>query len=198
MARAIEADPKALDAELARVAKQLSNLLNLGAETGDKAILDKIRELEARVAELREQKAAWVERVALKKRLLTIDTSDIRTMLSINGLELREGAGVFYLLSESEERRVDAGDLRRVLHTLVDRVELDPKTRKLTVHYRLNVRPTGVKLASPRDSNPGYRRERATHVSSSMRLVRQASAWRVGKNGRAAVAEERWQALDRR
>jgi hypothetical protein len=36
-AHAIEADPKALDAELGKVSKQLSNLLNLGAESGDKA-----------------------------------------------------------------------------------------------------------------------------------------------------------------
>ena len=75
-------------------------------------------------------------------------------MLTINGLELREGGGVFYLLSESEERRLDAGELRRVLHTLVDRVKLEPKTRELTLHYRLNVKPTGVKLASPRGFEP--------------------------------------------
>ena len=75
-------------------------------------------------------------------------------MLTINGLELREGGGVFYLLSESEERRLDAGELRRVLHTLVDRVELDPKTRELSLHYRLNVKATGVKLASPRGLEP--------------------------------------------
>ena len=75
-------------------------------------------------------------------------------MVSINGLELREGGVVFYLLGESEERRLDASELRRVLHTLVDRVVLDPKTRELTVHYRLNVRPTGVKLASPRGFEP--------------------------------------------
>ena len=91
MARAIEADPKALDAELERVAKQLSNLLNLGPQSGDKALLDKIRELEVRAAELREQKVAWAERAALKERLLTIDADEIRSMLSINGLELREG-----------------------------------------------------------------------------------------------------------
>jgi hypothetical protein len=75
-------------------------------------------------------------------------------MLTINGLALREGGGVFYLLSESEERRLDAGELRRVLHTLVDRVELDPKTRELSLHYRLNVKPTGVKLASQRGLEP--------------------------------------------
>ena len=150
MARAIEADPKALDAEVGRVGKQLTNLLNLGAESGDKALLDKIRELEVRAAELREQKVAWAERAALKKRLLTIDADDIRSMLSINGLELREGGGAFYLLGEPEERRLDAGELRRVLHTLVDRVELNPKTREFTLRYRLNVKSTGVRLASPR------------------------------------------------
>ena len=62
---------------------------------------------------------------------------------------------MFY--SESEERRLDAGELRRVLHPLVDRVELDPKTRELTPHYRLNVELTGVELATPRgfDHNSG-------------------------------------------
>ena len=110
--------------------------------------------LRCRAAELREQKAAWAERAALKERLRTIDTDDIRTMLSINGLELREGGGAFYLLGESEERRLSTDELRRVMHTLVDRVVLDPKTRELTVHYRLNVKPTGVKLASPRGFEP--------------------------------------------
>ena len=75
-------------------------------------------------------------------------------MLAINGLELREGGGVFYLLSVSEERRLDGGEVRRMLHTLVDRVELDPRTRELTLRYRLPVRPTGVKLASPRGFEP--------------------------------------------
>jgi len=92
-------------------------------------------------------------------------------MLSINGLELREGGGAFYLLGEPEERRLDAGELRRVLHTLVDRVELDPKTRELTVHYRLNMKPTGVKVASPRgfEHNSG-----AVLVASSGTLPRRA------------------------
>jgi hypothetical protein len=45
----------------------------------------------------------------------------IYTMLAINGLELREGGGAFYLLGESEERRLDAGELRRVLHTYAGR-----------------------------------------------------------------------------
>ena len=94
------------------------------------------------------------QRIRTEEALLTIDTDEIRTMLAINGLELREGGGMFYLLSESEDRRLDAGELRRVLHTLVDRVELDPKTRELTLRYRLNVMPTGVKVASPRGFEP--------------------------------------------
>ena len=75
-------------------------------------------------------------------------------MLTINGLELREGGGMFYLLGQPEEQRLDAGQLRRVLHTLLDRVELDPKTRELTLRYRLAVKRTGVKLASPRGFEP--------------------------------------------
>ena len=75
-------------------------------------------------------------------------------MLRCRAAELREGGGAFYLLGESEERRLSTDELRRVMHTLVDRVVLDPKTRELTVHYRLNVKPTGVKLASPRELEP--------------------------------------------
>ena len=144
------ADPQALDAELDKVSKQLSNLLNLAAETGDKAILDRIRQTEARAAELREQKAAWAERAALKKQLQTIDADDVRELLILNGVELRDGGGTFQLLGSSEEHRLDAGQLRRVLSTLLDRVELEPRTRELTLRYRLNVKPTGVKLASRR------------------------------------------------
>jgi hypothetical protein len=90
----------------------------------------------------------------VNERRLTIDADDMRTMVAINGLKLRDGGGAFYLPGESEERRLDAGELRRVLHTLIDRVVLDPTTRERTVHYRLNVRPAGVKLASPRGFEP--------------------------------------------
>ena len=61
-------------------------------------------------------------------------------MLRCRAAELREGGGAFYLLGESEERRLSTDELRRVMHTLVDRVVLDPKTRELTVQCpcRLN------------------------------------------------------------
>jgi hypothetical protein len=43
-------------------------------------------------------------------------------------------------------------ELRRVLTSLVERIELDPKTRDFTIKYRLPV--TGVKVASPRGFEP--------------------------------------------
>ena len=47
-------------------------------------------------------------------------------MVPTRGRPHYQGTLVFYLLGESEERRLDAGELRRVLHTVVDRVVLDP------------------------------------------------------------------------
>jgi hypothetical protein len=38
--------------------------------------------------------------------------------------------------------------LRQVLTTLVERIDLDPKTLTFEIHYRLPI--TGVKVASPR------------------------------------------------
>ena len=154
MARAIEDDPQTLDTELGKLQKQTANLLNLAAESGDKPVLTRIRDLQAKAAELREQKAAWQERAALKRQLLTIDADEIRDMLTVNATELRAGGGVFRMLNEPEERRLDASELRNVLQTVVERVELDPKTRELTLRYRLRAKPTGVKLASPRGFEP--------------------------------------------
>jgi hypothetical protein len=74
-------------------------------------------------------------------------------MLALNGVELRDGGGTFQMLGYSEDQRLDAGEMRRVLCTLLERVELDPKTRELTLRYRLQVK-TGVKLASPRGFEP--------------------------------------------
>jgi hypothetical protein len=42
--------------------------------------------------------------------------------------------------------------LRHVLTALVERIELDPKTLKFSIHYRLPI--TGVKVASPRGFEP--------------------------------------------
>ena len=45
-------------------------------------------------------------------------------------------------------------ELRRVLSTLLDRIELDPQTRKLTLRYRLQIKRTGVDVATPRGFEP--------------------------------------------
>ena len=53
-------------------------------------------------------------------------------------------------LSNIEQLKPEA--LRHVLTTLVERVELDPKTRDFDIKYRLPI--TGVKGASPRRFEP--------------------------------------------
>ena len=58
--------------------------------------------------------AAWVERAALKRRLQAIEADDIRAMLTINSLELREGGGMFYMPGESKERCLNTDELRRL------------------------------------------------------------------------------------
>src|SRR6266404_3753922 len=51
-----------------------------------------------------------------------------------------------------EYRELKPEALRHVLTTLVERVELDPKTRDFDIKYRLPI--TGVKGASPRGFEP--------------------------------------------
>ena len=59
MADQIEDNPQALDADIWKLERQMNNLLDLGAEGGDRAILARIRETEGKIAALQEQKAAW-------------------------------------------------------------------------------------------------------------------------------------------
>jgi hypothetical protein len=68
--------------------KRLNNLIDLAADSGDKSILAKIRELEATITTLGEQKAAWAERKDLKERLLAVNPEQIRTLLAAHGAEL--------------------------------------------------------------------------------------------------------------
>lgn len=157
MADGIEADPMMLDVDIKRTEKRLSNLVEMAADAGDKSLLAKIRELEATLASLQEQKTAWAERKALKERLRAIDEEDLRRILAATGLKLRgDDPLVLDMIGYSDKQRLEPDELRRVLTTLVERVELDPKTRDFTIRYRLPVQQfrgknlTGVKLASPR------------------------------------------------
>jgi len=153
MAGGIEADPTVIEGEIRRTEKRLSNLLELAADSGDKSLLAKIRETETALTALREQRAAWAERKALKERLLAINEKDLRRVLAANALKLRgEDELTLDMVGYSEKLRMGRSELRRVLTTMVERVQLDPKTRRFTIRYRLPA--TGVKLASPRGFEP--------------------------------------------
>jgi hypothetical protein len=89
MAEAIETDPLAIDAEIRSTERRLNNLLGMAADSGDKALLAKIREFEAILAGLREQKAAGAERKTLKENLLAIDETEVRRMLAAAAVKLR-------------------------------------------------------------------------------------------------------------
>jgi hypothetical protein len=122
-------------------------------------VLAKIRELEQRIEKLRDQHAGWAERAALKRQLLAISEEDVRHVLAGRGAEIKQGEqeGAILDLLYSEKHRIAKPELRQVLRTIVERVELDPKTREFTIN-RLPVQKTanprskltGVKLASPR------------------------------------------------
>ena len=136
MAQAIEADPIALDADIKRTEKRLSNLVELAADSGDKAILTKIRELEAALGSLREQRADWAERRALKDRLMGLTEAQMAKLSKF----INPGYG-------------SRAQIRNLLVAVIERIELAPDSRKLTIKYRLPV-PTGVKVASPRGFEP--------------------------------------------
>jgi hypothetical protein len=85
MADGIQADPIAIDSEIKRTEKRLNNLLEMAADSGDKTLLAKIRDLEATITRLREEKAAWAERKALKEKLLAVDEDDLVALLAANG-----------------------------------------------------------------------------------------------------------------
>jgi hypothetical protein len=103
---------------------------------------------------MREEKAAWAERKALKDKLLAVDEDHLIALLAANGMRLR-GADhrlIDLMWGYDEGKALDSDQLRRVLTALVERIELDPKTRDFTIRYRLPV--TGVKVASPRGFEP--------------------------------------------
>lgn len=61
------------------------------------------------------------------------------------------------MIGYTDRDKLQSGELRRVLTTLIERIELEaPKTAEsalnFTIRYRLPI--TGVKLASPRGFEP--------------------------------------------
>lgn len=160
MADAIRVDPVAIEGDIRKAEKKLANIVDLVAETGDRTLLAKMKELETEVAKLRESKATWAERTVLKDRLNTLTEKDINFALAVSGMEIRDGAGSWEgEFGFSDEHRIPADQLRRVLNTLVSRITLDPETRVISLHYRLSVplgKLAGTKVASPRGFEPRY------------------------------------------
>ena len=153
MAEGIQADPIEVDADIKRTEKRLKNLVDMAADSGDKSLLAKMREFESTLSELKEQKAGWAERKALKQHLLAINEGDLRRVLAATALKLRgDDELVLDMIGYSDKQRLVPDELRRVLTSLVERVVLDPKTRNFAIRYRLPV--TGVNVASPRGFEP--------------------------------------------
>lgn len=148
MADAIEADPLAIDGEIKRTEKRLHNLLDAVADSGNKSLLGEIQKSEGTLTRLQEEKAAWAERQALRQQLRAIDEEDVTAILTATADKLTRGNANLSMLVWGEDRSLPAAELRRVLTTLVERVEMDPATRRFTIKYRLPL--TGVKRATPR------------------------------------------------
>jgi hypothetical protein len=106
----------------------------------------------AQLTNLREQKATWAERKALKDSLLAFDEKDLRDILGATALRLQGEERAIDLLGYPNGPQLKPDELRHVLTALVDRIELDPKTREFTTKYRIPV--TGVKGTSPRGRQP--------------------------------------------
>lgn len=169
MADAIEADPAHLDAEIRKVQGQLDNVVTLAAQSGSPTLLAKVKEFEEQLTALRGDKALWAERAALKTRLSSITADDLRKTLLATAVRKRGDdvedwgwAGIDNLAS------LNAQELRHILTTLVERIVLDPATRKFEINYRLPLAGkggliigrtplTGVEGVSPRgcDLNSG-------------------------------------------
>ena len=83
--------------------------------------------MESEIATLREQKAAWVERRALKERLTTLTEDDLRNALFATAVRVRgddmEREWGWSDLPKMESLKPET--LRHVLMTLVERIELN-------------------------------------------------------------------------
>jgi hypothetical protein len=92
----------------------------------------------------------------LKEKLLALKEEDLPHILAASGLKLRgEDANIvdgllvdLFGVVDPEKHGLRRDELRRILTTLIKRIDSTPKTREITMHYRLPV--TGATVASPR------------------------------------------------
>ena len=130
-----------LAAEIEAIGRKISRMLDMAADLADPApALRKIDDLECdRAGKQRElqqleaeaERAGWVEKVSV---------ADVARLLAEISAEAKEAG------------RSDV--LRPVVASVVERIEVDPRTMSGAVHYRVAAPETGVKLASPRGFEP--------------------------------------------
>lgn len=124
MAAELQTNPETLESEVKKVRRQLDNLLELAAESGDRSLLIKIKEKEDLLDRLAAQRIEWVERAALRQRLETIDAKDIRYIIALNGLELSDGEPrALDLLGYEDKDRMGSIELRRIIVALLSRID---------------------------------------------------------------------------
>ena len=83
------------------------------------------------------------------------EIAEVARVLAANALKLRgDDEMVLDMIGYCDRERLEPDQLRRVLVSLVERIELDPKTRQFNIRYRLPVTDTGVKVATPRGIEP--------------------------------------------
>ena len=97
---------------------------------------------------MQEERATVADRAKMKADFSALTADDVEDML-----------GWAPLMIAHEEFPTDVPHVRRTLGALVARIEYDPNTAAVQVHYRveLNGSPTrgaGVKVASPRGFEP--------------------------------------------
>ena len=94
----------------------------------------------------------WM-RSASRKRLRP-EKGPARVPLGAAEVELIVGYGDAHeLWGLTDDQKLDRPQLRHVFTTLVERVELDPVTRKFAIRYKLPL-STGARVASPRYAIP--------------------------------------------
>jgi hypothetical protein len=141
MADSIDDDPHSLEQALRSVEGKIGRITAAIEDAPDsKALVAKLKALEAERDRLQEERAMVADRGKLKKALRAMTTKDVEAMLEF----------------APTSPEADVAYVRRSLGALAERVDFDADTRALRVHYRVQVPGTaskkvgGAQLASPR------------------------------------------------
>lgn len=156
-AKTIKVADKDIDTDLAKLNKQLTNLIELTA-SGSKAAARKIAQIEEDIAQLEQLRAGQAVNANIRRQLLGMNEQDVaQWLLSLDVMAWRGGKPDSYdtpdplhdvaqFVEKAEATNTEAHlRMRRWITSLLDRIEYDPETRVVQLHYKWS----GVKLASP-------------------------------------------------